>query len=112
MVDRTPHRDNQGNSQNRNYNLRRNPPLIKQREQRGPNDQQIRPPFQENYVKEEVEPEQDLEENLINLFRETKIDHIFFTKEEQDQFLLSQSEAISLESEEYTRLSKFHNGSA
>jgi len=38
MVDRTPPRDNQGNYQNKNQNLRRNPPLIKQRERRGPND--------------------------------------------------------------------------
>lgn len=34
VVDRTPPRDNQENSQNRNHDLRRNPPLIKHREQR------------------------------------------------------------------------------
>ena len=41
--------ENQLAPQNRNQNLRRNPPQIKQREQRDP-DQKIRPPFKENYV--------------------------------------------------------------
>lgn len=57
-ADRTPPRDNQINSQNINHNLRRNTPLMKQREQRSPNDQQLRPSFQENYVEEEVEIEE------------------------------------------------------
>jgi len=75
---------------NPDHNFRRNPPQIKQREQRNPtNQQQIRPLFQENYVDDEVEILEDLEENKINLFKESENDNIFLTKEEKDLFLLS-----------------------
>ena len=47
---RAPPREKQPNPQkrNRNHNFRRDPAQIKQKE----NDQQIRPPFQDNYVDE------------------------------------------------------------
>ena len=45
ITDRTPPRENQTGPQIRNPNFRRNPPQIKQREQKGP-DQQVKPPFQ------------------------------------------------------------------
>lgn len=40
IVDRTPPRENQGGSQIINPNFKKNQPEIKQREQRGQNDQQ------------------------------------------------------------------------
>ena len=56
IADRTLPREDQGVSQIRNLNLRKNQPQIKQREWRGQNDQQhIRPPFHENYAGEEVD---------------------------------------------------------
>ncbi len=82
IADRNPPRENQGGSQIRNPNFKKIEPQIKQREQRGQNDQeQIRPPFQENYAYEEVDILEDPKENQINLFEETEVDHIFLTKE-------------------------------
>ena len=62
FIDRIPTRENQLGLQNRNQNVRRNPPQIKQREQRAPY-QHIRPPFQENYVYDDGEIVEDVEEN-------------------------------------------------
>lgn len=64
--DRNVPRENTTVQQNQNPNPRRNPPQIRQREQRGL-DQQIRPPFQENYADEGGEVIEEVEENNINL---------------------------------------------
>ena len=61
LNERTPPRENQVNPQNRNrnQNFRRDPLQIRQRE----NYQQIRPPFQDNYVDEEEREPEQLEED-------------------------------------------------
>ena len=53
--DRDAPRENQLDPQIKNPNFRRNPPQIKQRDKRDPNDpqQEIRPPFQESYAEDE-----------------------------------------------------------
>jgi hypothetical protein len=105
ITDRNPPRENQPGPQIRNPNFRRNPPQIRQREpreqreQRGP-DQQIRPPFQENYVDEGEETIEGLDDVHINLMGINDNDSIFLTQEEQDLFLLSQTEVDEEESEQ------------
>ena len=54
---------NRNQSQNQNQNFRRNQPQNRQRE----DDQQIRPPFQENYVSEVEETIEKIEEDDINM---------------------------------------------
>jgi hypothetical protein len=103
IADRTPPRENQPGPQIRNPNFRRNQPQIRQREQReqrGP-DQQIRPPFQENYVDEGEEIVEDLDDVHINLMGINDNDSVFLTQEEHDLFLLSQTEIDHEESEDY-----------
>jgi hypothetical protein len=100
IVDRTPPRENQPGPQIRNPNFRRNQSQIRQREQRGL-DQQIRPPFQENYVDEGEEIVEDLDDVQINLMGINDNDYVFLTQEEQDLFLLSQTEVDHEESEDY-----------
>ena len=66
LNDRVPPRENQTNPQNRNKkpNFRRDLNQDRQRD----NDQQIRPPFQQNYLNQEEEREiERLEENHVNL---------------------------------------------
>ena len=58
-------RENPPVSQNQNPNPRRNAPQIRPREQRGP-DQQIRPPFQENYADEDVDVVEEIQENQLS----------------------------------------------
>jgi hypothetical protein len=105
ITDRNPPRENQPGPQIRNPNFRRNPPQIRQREpreqreQRGP-DQQIRPPFQENYVDEGEETIEGLDDVHINLMGINDNDSIFLTQEEHDLFLLSQTEVDEEESEQ------------
>lgn len=102
LTDRAPPKESQGGPHIKNPNFRRNQPQIKQREPRNPTDQQqIRPPFQENYAKEENETADELEENQSNLFCEGEINNVFLTKEEQDLFLLAQQDVMSIESEDY-----------
>lgn len=52
--DRNVPRENTPTQRNQNPNRRRNNPQIRQRDQRGL-DQQIRPPFQDNYAEEGME---------------------------------------------------------
>ena len=76
LNDRVPPRENQ--NKNRNQNLRRDPNQDRQRD----NDQQIRPPFQKNYVDKEEEREVErLEEDHVNLIgsdSETDVLILFF----------------------------------
>jgi hypothetical protein len=105
ITDRKPPRENQPGPQIRNPNFRRNPPQMRQREpreqreQRGL-DQQIRPPFQENYVDEGEETIEELDDVHINLMGINDNDSIFLTQEEHDLFLLSQTEVDEEESEQ------------
>jgi L-rhamnose mutarotase len=100
IADRTAPRENQPDPQIINPNFRRNQPQIRQREQRGPY-QQIQPPFQENYVDEGEEIVEDLDDVHINLMGINDNDSIFLTQEEQDLFLLSQTEMDHEESKYY-----------
>jgi hypothetical protein len=108
IIDRNPPRENQPGPQIKNPNFRRNPPQIRQREpreqreqreQRG-SDQQIRPPFQENYADEEEETIEGLDDVHINLMGINDNDSIFLTQEEHDLFPLSQTEVDEEESEQ------------
>jgi hypothetical protein len=104
VSDRNPPRDNTPAPQVRNPNFRRNPPQIRQRdprdqrEQRGP-DQQIKPPFQENYVDEGGEVIEELEDTHINLMGIHDNEAIFLNQEEQELFLLNQTK-VSEEAED------------
>ena len=78
----------QANPQIRNQNFRRpNPPMPpqnRQRDMRNPRnqeEQQIRPPFPENYVADEEDPA----ENEIHLFQKLDLD-IYLTEEEHLMF--------------------------
>ncbi len=93
-------RENQTTPQNRNQNFKRNIPQIKQREQNGP-DQQVRPPFQENYIDDEGNVIEDLEGNKINLMGINEDETIFLTQKEQEIFLLAQTKLDSGEINEY-----------
>ena len=90
LSERTPPRENQPNPQNRNrnQNLRRDPPQIKPRE----NDQQIRPPFQENYVDEVERDMEPLDENHLNLIGSDSEGEVFLIEEEQVFFSSNQNE--------------------
>ena len=100
LNERVVPRENQPSPQNRNQNFRRNPPQIRQREQRGPN-QKIRPPFQENYVDEDEGVVEELEEIQINQMGITNEDIVFLAKEEQDLFSLTQTEVEFEKSKDY-----------
>ena len=81
LNERDTPRENQPTPQNRNQNIRRNPPQIKQREQRGP-DQQIRPPFQENYADDDGEVVEEVDDNHINVMGINDDETVFLTQEE------------------------------
>ena len=71
----------QQDTQIRNPNFRIPPiPQARQRDQRNPNDQQIRPPFQENMLDDEYLPEN---ENHIHCIDQSQTD-CYLTKEEHD----------------------------
>jgi L-rhamnose mutarotase len=112
IAERNPPRENQAAPQIQNPNFRRNPTQIRQRdprdqrEQRGP-DQQIRPPLQENYTDEGEEIIEELDDTHINLMGVHDDESIFLTQEEQELFLLSQTE-VNEEAEE-TEQQAFEN---
>jgi hypothetical protein len=96
LDNRPPPRERQ-DPQVRNPNFRRPPvPQIRQRDQRNQGDQQIRPPFQENYVEDFVEEPED----QIHLFDEDDSE-IYLTKEEHDMFQQEQDNEVLMDSEEY-----------
>ena len=99
LSERTPPRENQANPQNRNRNpnFRRDPPQNRLRD----NDQQIRPPFQDNYVDEEGRETEELEENHVNLIGSDNEGDVFLTEEEQGFFSSDQTETNYEESEYY-----------
>ena len=70
--------ENRNQNQNQNQKFRRNPPQIRQR---GP-DQQIKPPFQENYADEDEGVIEELEKSQINLIGVNNEDIVFLTEEE------------------------------
>ena len=80
LNERASLRENQENPQNinRNQNFRRDPPQNRQRD----NDQQIRPPFQENYVDEEETKTKESEENHVNLIDSNNEVDVFLIEEE------------------------------
>jgi hypothetical protein len=81
-LDNRPPRRERKELQLRNPNFRRPPvPEIRQRDQINQGDQQIRPPFQENYAKDFVEEHED----QIHMFDEDDFE-IYLTKEEHDMF--------------------------
>ena len=86
-MERKPQWENQQGPQIRNPNFRKNPNTGKSRE--GTLDQQIRPPFQENYaeVSQQLEEDQDTQINLMGVNNE---DVIFLTQEEQELYMLQQ----------------------
>ena len=61
VVQTNSHYGNQ--PQNQNHNFRKNPPQMRQRD----TNQQIRPPFQENYVGENEGMTEEPEETIINM---------------------------------------------
>ena len=79
---RAPPRDNQKNPQNRNQNqnFRRDLPQNRPRE----NDQQIKPPFQDNYVDEGERDIEQPDESHLNLIGFDSEGEVFLTEEEQD----------------------------
>jgi len=99
LNERTPPRENQFNPQNRNrnHNFRKDPPQIRQRE----NDQQIRPPFQDNYVDEEEREPGELKENHVNIIGSNDKDKNFLTKEEKRMFSSKPNEKSYEDSEDY-----------
>jgi hypothetical protein len=80
--------DNKANTREQVYAPPRNHrrptfPQIRQRDQRNQGDQQIRPPFQNNYVHENFD--ENFEDNMNCCDGDET--HVFFTKEEHDQFM-------------------------
>jgi len=69
----------------RNPNFRKNPNAAKNTTP----DQQIRPPFQENYV--EDSQNQQVEDDIqINLLETKEEDNVFLTQEDQELYMLQQ----------------------
>ena len=96
LNERVPLRENQ--NRNRNQNLRRDPNEDRQRD----NDQQIRPPFQQNYVDQEEEREVErLEEDHVNLIGSDSETDVFLTEEEQGLFSSEQNEYNNEDFEDY-----------
>ena len=87
ISEKTPLRDNQPNPPNRNrtQNFRREHPQNKPRE----NDQQIRPPFIENYVEQDDRDIEPIDENHLNLIGSDNESEVYLTKEEQVFFSLN-----------------------
>ena len=99
IMERKPQWDNQQQGpQIRKPNFRKNPNTNKSRE--GPLDQQIRPPFQENYVENSHQNEED-EDTQINLMGINDGNTIFLTQEEQELCMLQQLKLQSGESFDY-----------
>jgi len=88
--EKTPLRDNQPNPPNRNWNqnFRREQPQNKPRE----TDQQIRPPFNENYVDEDEKDIEPIDESHLNLIGSDNESEVYLTEEEQAFFSLNQDE--------------------
>jgi hypothetical protein len=83
-LENKPATRDQTDFQPRNQNFRRAPvPHIRQRDQRNQCDQQIKPPFQNNYANEDFDPK--IKENM-HCCDDTKT-NVFLTKEEHDQFM-------------------------
>ena len=96
LNDRVPPRENQ--NKNRNQNLRRDPNQDRQRD----NDQQIRPPFQQNCVDQEEEREVErLEENHVNLIGSESETNVFLIEEEQGFLSSEQTEYNNEDYEDY-----------
>jgi hypothetical protein len=79
---------------------------IRQRDQRNQGDQQIKPPFQNNYVNENFE--ESLEDN-IHYCHDTETE-VFLTKEEHgqfmdenDKFMQENDDMLSMETKEYKK---------
>ena len=70
---------NRNQSQNQNQNFRRNQPQNRQRE----DDQQIRPPFQENYVNEDEETNEQTEDEHMNMLGASNEDSDFIYERKQ-----------------------------
>lgn len=88
IMERKPQWDNQQQGpQIRNPNFRKNPNTGKPRE--GPPDQQIRPPFQENYAESSHQNEED-QDTQINLMGINDGNTIFLTQEEHELCMLQQ----------------------
>jgi hypothetical protein len=106
-LDNKPAIRDQAELQHRNPNFRRAPvPQIRQRDQRNQGDQQIKPPFQNNYVNENFD--ESLEDN-IHCCDDTETD-VFLTKEEHDQFMdandkfmQENDDMLSMETKEYKK---------
>ena len=90
ISEQTPLRDNQPNPQNRNQNqnFRREQPQNKPRE----TDQQIRPPFNENYVDEDERDTEPIDKNHLNLIGSDNKSEVYLTEEEQAFFSSNQNE--------------------
>ena len=90
ISEKTPLRDNQPNppNRNRNQNFRREQPQNKPRE----TDQQVRPPFNENYVDEDERDAKPIDESHLNLISSDNESEVYLTKEEQAFFSPNQNE--------------------
>ena len=88
--EKAPIRDNQPNPQirNRNQNFRREQPQNIPRD----NDQQVRPPFNENYVEEDDRDSEPLDEHHLNLIGSDNEGEVYLTEEEQAFFSPDQDE--------------------
>jgi hypothetical protein len=106
-LDNKPAIRDQADFQHRNQNFRRAPgPQIRQRDQRNQGDQQIKPPFQNNYMNENFD--ESLEDN-IHCCDDTET-NVFLTKEEHDQFMdandkfmQENDDMLSMETKEYKK---------
>ena len=90
ISEKTPLRDNQQNLQNRN----RNQNFRRDQSQNKPSeiDQQIRPPFNENYVDEEERDIEPIDESHLNLIGTDNEGEVYLTEEEQAFFSPNQNE--------------------
>jgi hypothetical protein len=110
-LENKPATRDQTDFQPRNQNFRRAPvPQIRQRDQRNQGDQQIKPPFQNNYVNEDFD--QTIEDNM-HCCDDTET-NVFLTKEEHDQFMdandkfmQDNDDMLSLETKEFRK--GYHN---
>jgi hypothetical protein len=83
-VENKPATRDQTDFQPRNQNFRRAPvPQIRQRDQRDQGDQQIKPPFQNNYANEDFD---QIIEDHMHCCDDTET-NVFLTKGEHDQFM-------------------------
>ena len=105
-MERKPKWDNQQGPQIRNPNFRKNPNTGKWREV--VSDQQIRPPFQENYAESSHQNEED-QDTQINLMGVSEEKTIFFTQEEQEMYMLQQLHLDSGESFDYKQGYEYSN---